>query len=130
MRAWRSANDYAKLGSLILNVETRSRSRIVLLSRDGSPPPRVLAVCKNIYIYQKFVSPDLDYDISCFVKVENLQSKSKFYLETIFDIVMISSRYYRIDCTNITCSFYIYIYVLKYKYIYIISVLRSIFVIK
>jgi len=126
MRAWRSANDYAKLGSLILNVETRSRSRIVLLSRDGSPlpPPRVLAVCRNIYIRRKFVSSDLDYDISCFVEVENLQSKSKFYLRTIFDIVMISSRYYRVD-TNYMLTLHLY---LRIKiYIYIISILTQIY---
>lgn len=86
------------------NAKSHRHSRIVLLSRDGSPPPppppslrvRVLAVCRNIYIRRKFVSSDLDYGTSCFaesstslVETKILFRKERFLTWHRYDIVTI-----------------------------------------
>lgn len=100
MRAWRSANDYAKLGSLILNVETRSRTAVrasyCCLGMDRRCRCRASAFLPYAGI-STFAgnSSGLDYGISCFTKVENLQSRLKFYLGRNGFLTTLP-RYYRI----------------------------------
>lgn len=98
MRAWRSANDYAKLDSLILNVETRSSPTVrgVLPPRDGSSP-RARARVQDIHICRKHVLSDLDYGASCFAEIEN-RSKKSHSAGMIFDTI--SLRYHR-DITRL-----------------------------
>lgn len=102
MRGWRSANDYAKLGSLILNVETRSvRAPYCRLGMDrrrrrGRSRSRARTV-SAFAPGSRFAAPD--YDVS-------RQSRRSSGLKSLFreatirhdsryrcDIVTISPRY-------------------------------------